>query len=101
MIRHDPSQSVKRIVTDCDGVASGGGGYKDAHQYNSIVSFITTTGLGEAGTNLTEYEELVQIFAKLLWKIDPRYSKLQAREKSFPNVVVNKFHNFNRPLGRL
>ena len=74
---------------------------KDAHQYNSIVSFITTTGLGVAGTNLTEYEELVQKFAKLLWKIDPRYSKLQARGKSFPNVVVNKFHNFNRPLGRL
>ena len=35
---------------------------KDAHQYNSIVSFITTTGLGVAGTNLTEYEELVQNF---------------------------------------
>ena len=63
---------------------------KDTHQYNSIVSFITSTDHGVAGTNLTEYEELVQKFTKLLRKIDPRYSKLQARGKSFPKVVFNR-----------
>ena len=37
------------------------------------------------------------MFSKLLWEIDPHYSKLQARGKSFPKIVEDKFLNFNRP----
>ena len=70
---------------------------RDIQQYNSIISFITASGLGVAGTNLSEYERLVEKFAKLLWEVNPHYSKLQARGKSFPKLVEEKFLNFNRP----
>ena len=70
---------------------------RDVQQYNSIISFITASGLGVAGTNLSEYERLVEKFAKLLWEVEPHYSKLQARGKSFPKLVEEKFLNSNRP----
>ena len=72
---------------------------RDVQQYNSIISFITASGLGVAGTNLSEYERLVEKFAKLLWEVDPRYPKLQARWKSFPKLVEEKFLNFKQTTG--
>ena len=100
-----PSQSAPKSIFDVlmkaqnhyPRVKSGVKLRRDVQQYNSIISFITASGLGVAGTNLSEYERLVEKFAKLLWEVDPHYSKLQARGKSFPKLVEEKFLNFNRP----
>ena len=35
--------------------------------------------------------------SSVLWEIDPHYHKLQARGKNFPNIVVKRLLNFNKP----
>ena len=74
-----PSQSAQKSIFDVlmkaqnhyPRAKSGGKLRRDVQQYNSIISFITAPGLGVAGTNLSEYERLVEKFAKLLWEVDP------------------------------
>lgn len=69
----------------------------DMKQYNSIVCYLKTTGQGVSSADLSDYEELVQSFSKLLWEVDPHYSKLKGRGKSFPKIVAEKFLKFNQP----
>ena len=61
------------------------------------MGYITESGLGVTGTLLPEYESFFKKFSKLLWDVDPYYSKFQSRGKSFPKIVVDNFLNFNRP----
>ena len=61
------------------------------------MAYIKSSGFGVTGTNVTDYETFEVMFSKLLWEIDPHYSKFQARCKSFPKIVEDNFLNFNRP----
>ena len=46
---------------------------------------------------LSDYEEFIAGLCSLLRDIDPHYYKLKSQYCSFPNVVEQRFLNFNKP----
>ena len=52
---------------------------------------------GGHATMLSDYEEFIADLCSLLWDIDSHYYKLKSWYCSFPNVVEQKFLNFNKP----
>ena len=69
----------------------------NARQYDAVVGCVKFQNFGLCATMLSDHEEFIADLCSLLWDIDPNYCKLKCRYCSFPNVVEQKFLNFNKP----
>ena len=69
----------------------------NARQYNAVIGYVKSQKFGVRATMLSDYEEFIADLCSLLWDINLHYYKLKSRYCSFPNVVEQKFLNFNKP----
>ena len=69
----------------------------NSRHYNAVIGYVKSPKFGVCATMLSEYEEFIADFCSLLWDINPHYYKLKSWYCSFPNVVEQKFMNFNKP----
>ena len=65
-------------------------------QYKAVLGYVKSQKFGVRATMLSDYEEFITNLFSLLWDIDSHYYKLKSRYHSFPNVVEQKFLNFNK-----
>ena len=72
-------------------------GKNNIQQYNTLVEFVKSNKYSVRGVRLSEYTNVVQRFADVLWEIDPNYHKLLTRNYSFPKIVTKQFLGFNDP----
>ena len=72
-------------------------GKNNTQQDNTLVEFVKSNKYGVRGVSLSEYINVVQKFADVLWEIDPNYHKLLTRNYSFPEIVTKQFLGFNDP----
>ena len=70
---------------------------RNARKYNAVVSYVKSQKSGVPATMLSDYEEFIAGLCSLLRDIDPHYYKLKSQYCSFPNVVEQRFLNFNKP----
>ena len=63
----------------------------DKRQFNAIVSSTKEKKWGVRSASLSEYEELLKLFAELLWNVGPHYHKFVSYSSSFPSIVVENF----------
>ena len=69
----------------------------NARQYNAVAGYVKSQKFGVHATMLSDYEEFIADLCSLLWDIVSHYYKLKSWNCSFPNVVEQKFLNFNKP----
>ena len=65
-------------------------------QYNSIIVYLVQHKLRVCGGSLTDYVKHVEKLSTLLWEVDPHYSAIKYRGKTFC-TDAEKFMNFNDP----
>ena len=69
---------------------------RNARQYNAVVGYVKSQSFGVLATLLSNYKEFITDLCSLWWGIDRHYYKLKSWYCSFPNVVEQKYLNFNK-----
>ena len=69
---------------------------ENPRQYKAVLGYVKSQKFGVRATMLSDYEEFITNLCSLLWDIDSHYYKLKSRYHSFPNIVEQKFLNFNK-----
>lgn len=69
----------------------------DKKQFNAIVNLTKEKMWGVRSASLDEYEDMLKLFADLLWEVGPHYHKIESHSTSFPSIVVEKLLKFNEP----
>ena len=67
-------------------------------QYNALVNLTREKKFGVRGSNLVDFQTLLNEFASLLWTLDPHFEALRNRGcANFHNLVVKQLLGFNDP----